>query len=104
MTLTEFLAARLDEDERVAHEAAESDAMTSKPSTPPTRKWTHIARHDPARVLAEVEAKRRIVEMGASYVPELEHGDNGEWALDATLRLLALPYADHPDYRQEWRP
>ena len=22
----------------------------------------------------------------------------------ATLRLLALPYADHPDYREEWRP
>lgn len=21
-----------------------------------------------------------------------------------TLRMLALPYADHPDYRQEWRP
>jgi hypothetical protein len=21
-----------------------------------------------------------------------------------TLRLLALPYADHADYRQEWRP
>lgn len=20
------------------------------------------------------------------------------------LRLLALPYADHPDYRPEWRP
>ncbi|MEU5023581.1 DUF6221 family protein [Streptomyces milbemycinicus] len=20
------------------------------------------------------------------------------------LRLLALPYADHPDYRDEWRP
>jgi hypothetical protein len=21
-----------------------------------------------------------------------------------TLRLLALPYADHPDFREEWRP
>jgi hypothetical protein len=21
-----------------------------------------------------------------------------------TLKLLALPYADHPDYRDEWRP
>ena len=21
-----------------------------------------------------------------------------------TLALLALPYADHPEYRQEWRP
>ena len=23
---------------------------------------------------------------------------------DGTLRLLALPYADHSDYREEWRP
>ena len=22
----------------------------------------------------------------------------------ASLRLLALPYAEHPDYRDEWRP
>lgn len=68
----------------------------------------HIARHDPVRVLAEVEVKRRIVD---------EHGPNEYGLCDVcvlnddarrapcpTLRLLTLPYADHPDYRGEWRP
>jgi hypothetical protein len=30
-----------------------------------------------------------------------------EWGADwpcLTLRLLALPYADRPGYREEWRP
>jgi hypothetical protein len=68
--------------------------------------------HQRSRMLAECDAKRRIVE---------HHGSNGDddFALcvictevgpDAqgwpcqTLRLLALPYADHPDYRPEWKP
>lgn len=57
----------------------------------------HIARHDPARVLAECEAKRRMVEM----IP----GMPADWDdRDYLLRLLALPYADHPDYDPEWKP
>lgn len=83
----------------------------------------HIATHDPARVLAECEAKRRIVEMHA--VVELKDWrslDGGyptctvshacetcgtyseypeAWPCD-TLRALALPYADREGYRQEW--
>jgi hypothetical protein len=63
---------------------------------------THIARWDPARVLAECEAKRRIVELVLDR-PIRDHGDckcESCW----TLRLVALPYADHPDYRAEWKP
>lgn len=59
----------------------------------------HIARHDPARVLREVEAKQRIVDR---YAWLREHGDTGGAAW--VLPLLALPYADHPDYRPEWAP
>lgn len=68
----------------------------------------HIARHDPARVLAECEAKRRIVarhdahlghEPTPHIVPRLKWREGCD-----TLRLLALPYADHPDFREEWRP
>lgn len=62
----------------------------------------HIARWDPARVLAEVEAKRRIV---------TAHGEPMEWCGSCeqrqpceTLTLLALPYSDHPDYDPEWKP
>jgi hypothetical protein len=75
----------------------------------------HIARHDPARVLADVEAKRALLDL---YV-EHERMDRetfeaeGEHArslvslraayLDA-VRCHATVYADHPDYREEWRP
>jgi hypothetical protein len=64
----------------------------------------HIVRWDPARVLAECEAKRRIVE-GFAYVTHYESDDDSA-VLNAAhyLRLLALPYADHPDYREEWKP
>lgn len=71
---------------------------------------------NPGRVLAECDAKRRIVEHHAR-VADPEGDDladlcavcdaNGPeaqgWPCD-TLRLLALPYADHPEYREEWRP
>lgn len=63
----------------------------------------HIARHDPGRVLAEVAAKRRIIAecIPSRGVPALELSD----ALGATVLLfLALPYADHDEYREEWRP
>lgn len=69
----------------------------------------HIARWDPARVLAECQAKRRIVKAWASARDAAN--DTGEMrtygeeeGLEEALRLLALPYADHPDYRDEWRP
>ena len=84
----------------------------------------HIARHDPARVLAECEAKRRIVEneRWRPWPPAMEcaghpgpfmpHGDYGEDycfaagphqdGLNENLRALAAVYADHPDYDQEW--
>lgn len=78
----------------------------------------HIVRHDPARVLAEVDAKRRLLtvhQRDTSYsfsgCITCDAGDNscgcmGGSAYDypcETLRVLALPYADHPDYREEWK-
>lgn len=53
----------------------------------------HIARHDPARVLREVAAKRAIIEL-APYADDLE---------DRYLLTLAAVYADHLEYRAEWR-
>lgn len=60
----------------------------------------HIARHDSARVLAEVESKRKLIEQHVGYYGG---GDDEFWPVQ-TLRLLALPYADHPDYDESWRP
>lgn len=63
----------------------------------------HIARHDPARVLREVESKRRIVDWECRYRTTVEKRGE-DWAHRATgpLRALASVYADHPDYRDEW--
>ncbi|PXY20333.1 hypothetical protein BAY59_31335 [Prauserella coralliicola] len=73
-----------------------------------------FARAEPDRfVLADIESKRRIIE---EYEGEVSRGPAGdredfvarhEGILDAyrtALRALALPYDDHPDYREEWRP
>lgn len=67
----------------------------------------HIARHDPARVLREVEAKRRIVvarEKTPTEIEDPEFEEGTESALEYVLRLLALPYADHADYDANWKP
>lgn len=60
----------------------------------------HIARQSPARVLADVGAKRAIIRQWEYW--EAAGSKSGPWA--KACRLLALPYADHPDYREEWRP
>jgi hypothetical protein len=72
----------------------------------------HIAMHDPAAVLRDVEAKRRIVEQAryaideATQHPEPPIGPvfEGRAALaESILRLLAQPVADRDDFREEWR-
>lgn len=73
----------------------------------PTSAMPHIARHDPARVLAECAAKRAIVALHrggheCSTYDKSGEVDNCTWVPDgdncSTLRLLAQPHADHPDY------
>jgi hypothetical protein len=78
----------------------------------------HIARHDPARVLAEVEAKRGIIreafhhaeildgESGCCPAAAIERGECEDYQPEdlPILRLLAAPYVQHPDYRPEWAP
>ena len=56
--------------------------------------WYHVARHDPARVLAECEAKRRIVELWQEFA---------EWPVEMVMYALAAIYADHPDFDPAWR-
>jgi hypothetical protein len=48
----------------------------------------HIVRWNPVRVLAEIAAKRAILEIHAPH----------------DSRILAAVWAGHPDYRQEWKP
>lgn len=61
--------------------------------------------------LTDIDAKRRILDGIASRLEyrdetiawELADAETSYMASD-TLRLLALPYADRPGYRQEWKP
>ena len=127
MTLTEFLLSRIAEDEQAARDVsiAESSrwhhsrdgvygmgfvsrriAMLDTGNRVPAGAGEHIARWDPARVLAECEAKRRIVNMWADSFGQWNatQADAARAQKDSTLRFLALPYADHPDYQEAWRP
>ncbi|MCX5598422.1 DUF6221 family protein [Streptomyces phaeochromogenes] len=65
----------------------------------------HTARHDPARVLREIEAKRDLVRFATGIHDHHETFTTGVAArLEKTLRLYALAYADRPGYREEWKP
>ncbi len=75
----------------------------------------HIARWDPARVLAECAAKRQIVQLHQPTThpvlpPECEWcGPNTALDLDAQwpclhLKVLAAPYASALGYQPEWAP
>lgn len=68
------------------------------------------SRQDPARVLADIEADRALL---AEYeaVADMDTEDaEPEFAygravgLGMAVRYRALKYAEHPDYREEWRP
>lgn len=108
MTLVEFLTARYDEEEQAAREAiAERDRVTPNAPAPDLafQAWPDIGVPavvvGPERVLADVDAKRRIVELCQRT---LEVEDHGHVLAEAVLRLEALPYADHPDYDESLRP
>ena len=109
-TLADFLLARIAEDEAVARRIAAVGSC--EPA------------YHPARVLAECAAKRAIVEMHAlmdggdpdSFPYESEDGrtvwpgcvicdgDSTPRRLGCdTVRHLAAPYADHPDYDPTWK-
>ena len=120
-----FLLARIAEDQRIAAAAARAagreewsagDLPASGPL--PGGAAAHVARYDPARVLAECAARRRLVLACRDTGPDLHFlGSRPRGLADfplppsdrhqlaaLTLALLALPYAAHPDYRQQWRP
>jgi hypothetical protein len=115
--LTEFLLARIAEDEaEVAAFDKEWKTTTVARDVPQGLAYITDTEYmsllvDPSRVLAECEAKRRIVERhgrcgtGMGYCDDGGHGWGGEDGLGcADLADLAAVYADHPDYRDEWKP
>lgn len=99
MTLTEFLLARIEEDEGAARSVASDDGWYDDASA-----GLHHARWTTARVLAECEAKRRIVERYSDNASSPDFQGGYESGIEDALRALALPHAGHPDYDEAWRP
>lgn len=138
--LTAFLRACIDDDERLAlavensvgtHRAGEmyddgsgtatNDAFPSYPWGAEAPELSFMAGPGhPARVLADVQAKRAILDEHKPWRGEQEgtgvycstcvgypidsHGQIGVAWPCRTVRLLMLPLADHVDYQPEWRP
>jgi hypothetical protein len=105
VTITEFLLARIAERERSVDFVR--DFIPDEGN-----QGEYI---DPDRMLAECEAKRRIVELHAERDPEgllypgalptciICGGDDPyEFPCD-TVKALALPFVDHADYDEAWR-
>lgn len=140
-----WLGEQLDEDERIARRATvrqagggswaydESDVQAESGLGVARRivpvHGEHIARHDPARVLREIDAKRQIIAPYSAALAEREairarmreviYKEPDEFArlhrqesrliesaeaLAPVVVLLALPYADRPGYQESWRP
>jgi hypothetical protein len=126
--LVQWLTAQLDEDERIARAATLGPWVQSgigdygwtvtfgRPGAGVETADTEqgladadfIAAHNPARVLREIDAKRQLLdkyaEVAANDVNEVEYAHGWANALGEAVRLLALPYADRPGFREEWRP
>jgi hypothetical protein len=140
--LVAFLRARIDEDEQIARDAmAEptgsgwwNNEGTVRSTGPDVVDWVylpvadHIVWWHPGRVLAECEAKRRIIEAhsppvpyttpsGFEFEPEPEQSNQCRscgyaelWEIEQygptypcpTLLALAAVYSDHPDFDPGW--
>lgn len=126
--LIAFVTARLDEDEAAARESyyegqrwiTEEEGVYRWPddelvhSADRKADARHIARHDPARVLREIAAKRVVlewyaesVEASALFREKLGTGTHMAVAAESYLNVMradAAVHSDHPRYRAEWAP
>lgn len=116
--LTEWLLACIAEDEAVARAAQEQSENTGSrrwyvdgPAEKSRKFWVyatgekfahvqiadHIARNDPAHVLAVCKAHREIID-------EAWLATDSDYDILWAAKTLALAYADRPGYRKEWKP
>lgn len=108
MSITEFLLARVSETEQQhnpgggAHFDYEDDSLHTISCGYWQRETDVVCDcYGPARVLAECAAKRAVVDL-------VEATNNPDVPADAwtvakeAVRLLAIPYRDHPDYDPSW--
>lgn len=122
-----FWQSRLDEDERTAEGARHglsgewttdgsypvsvanapeyadvfTEAVVFDEGSPSEEQAEHIAKQDPARTLRETQAARKRL---AALSDAIEAGHDSYDLASALLPYELLPYADHPDYQEGWRP
>ncbi len=103
LTLTDFLLARISETSTDVH-TSDCDKMHPSYVDGLGPLSTECDCGYPARVLAECEAKRRIVQdIGNALTYRcVPGGPPASGELPLPLRALSAVYADHPDYREEW--
>lgn len=117
-----WLRAQLDDDERVARAAIEDGGLdwwcptetvveTKIPAdgdilATASVAW-HIATWDPARVLAEIAAKRSILDAydeAKIWYDQHRSAPAGEVeGLWTAIKAIAQPYVDRPGFPEEWR-
>lgn len=78
------------------------------PEEVPSAVGGHIIRHDPARVLREIEAKRQAIahfeQIRQLTKRDLEAYVLAESAVAKQIQIMACAYADRPGYDESWRP
>lgn len=128
--LVAFVRARLDEDEELARQAAESGAPRWDSSADPLLRYglanrrrlaaqgvegaldgavnAHHARHDPARVLRRTARDRAVLDTYAEVADMDTDNTEPEYAygrvvgLGFVVRQMAAERADHPNYKPSW--
>jgi hypothetical protein len=136
--IVEFIKAQLNVDEQIARSAPDGpwEAQTEAwPESPEARVWAetatgrevqvaeangvlaaaHIARHDPVRALADVEAKRYLLEWCAEVTVHFDwstlnrpgsllHDPNPRATHTAAVAMqaMAASYASRAGYKPEW--
>jgi hypothetical protein len=100
--LKAFLLARLDEEKALA-ETGDQDSPTLTLQLDDDMRWISVT---PARILADVEAKRLVVKRWPDPFGNwtAEQAEAARAMKLETLKALALPYAYHADFRSEWAP
>ena len=102
-----FLAARLDEDEaraRAALEEWDDESARYEWEDLPDTSFAHARWHDPARVLREVEADRRLIAEHEAGLLDPRNAPDSWPALRFVIKLRAVIWSDHPEYLESWKP
>ena len=112
--LVTWLRAQLDEDERAARAVEDLRKPYYFDFIDDAARPFVERELDPERVLRQVKRDQHIIDEHTCGCPDPDCRDCGACsgphhadpapAPCTTLRLLAMPYADRPGYRDEWRP